>query len=158
LSQHRSPHRTHTPDGLVCTGLTPRELCKRSLHRTLTRTHPSSHRTRPVCTGRELREFHRESDLTGRSTPDSMRKLFPRPVPQLGRVRPHTGRVRLDSTARNELQLLPLLPCANTKVSQHLCKCVSIFTNIFARELASQLATPLDSNTYAKLDRSSGTR
>jgi len=59
---------------------------------------------------------------------------------------------------QNDLQLLPLLPCANTKVSQHLCKCVSIFTNIFPRELASQVATPLDPNTYAKLDRSNGTR
>ena len=62
LNQHRSPHRTHTPDGPVCTGLTPRELCKRSLHRTPTRTRPSSHRTRPVCTGRKLREFHRETN------------------------------------------------------------------------------------------------
>jgi len=35
-----------------------------------------------------------------------------------------------------------------------MCKCVSIFTNIFTNELASQLATPLDPNTYAKLDHS----
>ena len=58
--------------------------------------------------------------------------------PHIGRVRPHIGRVRPIRTARNDLQLLPLLPCANTKVSQHLCKCVSIFTNMFPRELVSQ--------------------
>ena len=30
-----------------------------------------------------------------------------------------------------------------------ICMCVSNFTNIFSKELATQLATPLDSNTYA---------
>jgi len=76
-----------------------------------------------------------------------MRKLFPRPVPQLGRVRPHTGRVWPERAAPKDLQLLPLLPCANTKVSPHLCTCVSIFTNIFPRIQVSAL---LDPNAYAQ--------
>ena len=71
LNQHRSQHRTHTPDGPVCTGLTPRELCKRTLHRTPTRTRPSSHRMRPVSTGRKLREFHRET-----SSPDEAHRTL----------------------------------------------------------------------------------
>ena len=47
-----------------------------------------------------------------------------------------------------------LCKCVNTTK----CMCFSIFTTIFPKELASELATPLDPNTYAKLDRSSGTR
>ena len=134
-----------------------------------------SHRTRPVCNGHKLRELletafspdnlhrtqRRESgkiELTPDAQLRHVRHHTGRVRPHIGRVRPHLGRVRPIRAARNDLQLLPLLPCANTKVSQHLCKCVSIFTNIFLRELASQLATPLDPNTYAKLDRSSGTR
>jgi hypothetical protein len=48
--------------------------------------------------------------------------------------------------------------CQHQQVFTTLCTCVSIFTIIFLKELATQLATPLDPSTYAKLDRSSGTR
>jgi hypothetical protein len=39
-----------------------------------------------------------------------------------------------------------------------MCKCVSIFTNIFPKELVTQLVTPLDPSNDAKLDHSSSTR
>ena len=52
----------------------------------------------------------------------------------------------------------PLERCQDHQVYTTMCKCVSIFTSIFPKDLASQLATPLDPNTYAKLDRSSGSR
>ena len=52
--------------------------------------------------------------------------------PQTGCVRPHIGRVQPIRAARNDLQLLPLIPCANTKVFQHLCMCVSIFQKHFS--------------------------
>jgi hypothetical protein len=47
--------------------------------------------------------------------------------------------------------------CQYHQVYTTMCKCVRIFTIIF-KELATQLAPPLDPNMYAKLDRSSGTR
>ena len=52
----------------------------------------------------------------------------------------------------------PLQMCQHHQVYTTMCMCVSIFINIFPKELASQLATSLDPNTHAKLDRSSGTR
>jgi len=137
-----SHHRTC----LVCTGPKPRELYRKSLHQTLTRMRPVSHRTRPMCTGRKLRELLRESVLFGRNTPDSRRLQFLSPVPQLGHVQPHTGRVRPVCAARKDPLLLPLLSCANTKVSQHLCTYVSKFQNIFQGLLKSSLG----SNAYAR--------
>jgi hypothetical protein len=52
----------------------------------------------------------------------------------------------------------PSQMCQHQQVFTTLCTCVSIFTIIFLKELATQLVTPLDPSIYAKLDRSSGTR
>jgi hypothetical protein len=52
----------------------------------------------------------------------------------------------------------PSQMCQHQQVFTTLCTCVSIFTIIFSKELATQLATPLDSSNDAKLDHSSGTR
>jgi hypothetical protein len=140
LSQHRSPHRTHTPDGPVCTGLTPRELCKRSLHRTPTRTRPSSHRT-------QTQRVSPRNELTGRGTPDSTRKLFPRPVPQLGRVRPHTGRVRPESLREKFLNFYPCFHVPTPKC-HNTCASVLAFSQIFLSRI--QVSTLLDPNAYAQ--------
>jgi len=133
LTQHRSPHRTHTLDAS-------------GVHRS--KTQGASHEdfapdansdasgVTPDAFGVHLTQPQRvspRSDLSGRNTPVSRWLLFLSPVPQLGRVRPHTGRVRPERVARKDPQLLPLLPCANTKVSQHLCSCVSIFQKHFSR-------------------------
>ena len=128
LTQHRSPHRTHTPDASG----EHRTKTQGALHEEFA---PDANLDASGVTPprRKLREFSPRSELTGRNTPDSRRKLFLSPVPQLGHVRPHTGRVRPVCAARKDPQLLPLLPCANTKVSQHLCTCVSIFQKHFSR-------------------------
>ena len=52
----------------------------------------------------------------------------------------------------------PLQMCQHHQMYTTMSKSVSIFSNIYQKELASQLAMPLDPNTYAKLDSSSGTR
>jgi hypothetical protein len=62
------------------------------------------------------------------------------------------------SSPRKCLNPLPSQMCQHQQVFTTLCTCVSIFTIIFSMELATQIATPLDPSTYAKLDRSSGTR
>jgi hypothetical protein len=52
----------------------------------------------------------------------------------------------------------PSQMCQHQQVFTTLCTYVSIFTIIFSEELGTQLDSPLDPNTYAKLDHSSGTR
>jgi hypothetical protein len=52
----------------------------------------------------------------------------------------------------------PLQMCQHHKCFTITCKCVSIFINIFPKELATRLATPLDPSNDAKLDHSSSTR
>jgi hypothetical protein len=52
----------------------------------------------------------------------------------------------------------PSQMCQHHQVYITMCMCVSIFTNIFPKDLATQLAMPLDPNNDAKLDHSSGTR
>ena len=50
-----------------------------------------------------------------------------------------------------------LCKCANTTKCTPTCVCVLAFDKHF-KELATQLATPLDPSDDAKLDHSSGTR
>jgi len=90
------------------------------------RTRPVSHRTRPVQhrmrsvhTRCLLRNFQRQCPLRTRYTGHS------------GCTVPASGASEEADFHRNYLQLLPLLPCANTKVSQHLCMCVSNFHKHF---------------------------
>jgi hypothetical protein len=52
-----------------------------------------------------------------------------------------------------------LRKCANTNKCSSPCARVLVFSQSFSsKELDTQLISPLDPNTYAKLDRSSGTR
>ena len=51
----------------------------------------------------------------------------------------------------------PLQMCQHHQVYTIMCKCVSIFTNIF-KGLVTQFTSPLDISDDAKLDHSSGTR
>ena len=57
-----------------------------------------------------------------------------------------------------QLQQLLLCKCANTTKCAPPCVCVLAFSQSFSKELATQLATPLDPSNDAKLDHSSGTR
>jgi hypothetical protein len=57
-----------------------------------------------------------------------------------------------------QLQLLLLCKCANTTKCTPPYARVLAFSQSFFKELATQLATPLDPNNDAKLDHSSGTR
>jgi hypothetical protein len=57
------------------------------------------------------------------------------------------------------IQLQQLLcKCANTTKCIPSSASVLAFSKIFFKELVTHFTTPLDPNTYAKLDRSSGTR
>jgi len=84
-----------------------------------------------------------DSVLTGLSTPDSKWLLFLSPVPH----RKPLKVVLALELHPNLFQLNPLLLCANTGVSQHLCMCVS-FSQTFLSRI--QVSTLLDPNAYAQ--------
>ena len=147
LSQHRSQHRTHTPDGPVCTGLTPRELCKRSLHRTPTRTRPSSHRTRLVCTGRKLREFHRETN-----SPDEAHRTLRENYFCVRCLNSDASDLNSDASGLNALheKNSNFFPCFHvpTPKCHNTCASVLAFSQIFLSRI--QVSTLLDPNAYAQ--------
>jgi hypothetical protein len=57
-----------------------------------------------------------------------------------------------------QLQQLLLCKCANTTKYIPSSASVLAFLQIFVKGLVTHFTTPLNPNTYAKLDRSSGTR